>query len=258
MVKGLSMRRNDYTSMGGLAEFFQTTQWTALGQAAGDPACPLANELLQRYWKPIYCYLRRKGYNNDEAKDLTQGFFQEVVLGRNLLGKADRTKGSFRNLVLTALERYLHSEHRKRTARKREAPGASVPFTDDLAEAATLTADMTPEDSFNYAWISSLLDTVLSEVEVYCTEHDLAVHWKVFEDRVLQPIIKEAEAPSLADVCRKHGIDSPCKASNMIVTVSRRLQAALRLHVRQYLTNDEAMDAEVQELLSLLSKKGAR
>jgi len=257
-VKGLSMRRKDYTSMGGLAEFFQTTQWTVLDQAAADPACPLTNELLQRYWKPIYCYLRRKGYDNDQAKDLTQGFFQEVILGRNLLRQADRTKGNFRTLVLTSLERYLCSEHRKRTARKREPQGAHVPFTQDLAEAADLTVEMTPEDSFNYTWIASLLDTVFSEVEAYCTAHDLALHWKIFEDRVLQPIIHETEAPSLADLCRKYSLDSPRKTSNMIVTVSRRLQATLRLRVRQYLADDEAMDAELQELLSLFSQKGAR
>jgi RNA polymerase sigma-70 factor (ECF subfamily) len=252
------MRRNDYTSMGGLAELFQTTQWTTLGQAAGDLACPLANELLQRYWKPIYYYLRRKGYGNDQAKDLTQGFFQEIVLGRNLLRQTDRTKGSFRKLILTALERYLHSEHRKSTARKRGQRGARVPFTDDLAEAAALTSKMTPEDCFNYAWISSLLDTVLSDVEVYCTEHGLAVHWKVFEDRVLQPTISETKAPSVADLCKKYRIDSPCKVSNMIVTVNRRLQAALRLHIRQYLIEGGTTDAELEELLKFFSKKGAR
>jgi DNA-directed RNA polymerase specialized sigma24 family protein len=252
------MRRTNYTSMGGLAELFQTTQWSALGQAAEDLSSPLASELVQRYWKPIYCYLRRKGYNNEQAKDLTQGFFQEIVLGRNLLRRADRGKGSFRKLVLTALERYLHSEHRKRTARKRQHQCTRIPLTDDLAETAALTPEMTPEDSFNYAWISSLLDTVLSEVEVCCMEHGLAAHWKVFEDRVLQPIVSETEAPSLADLCKKHGIDSRCRVSNMIVTVSRRLQAALRRHVGQYLTGDDTMDAELQELLTLLSKKGAR
>jgi len=251
------MRRNDYTSMGGLAEFFQTTQWTALGRAAGDPAHPQASELLQRYWKPIYCYLRRKGYDNDQAKDLTQGFFQEVVLGRGLLRQADRTKGNFRTFVLTALERYLRSEHRKRTARKREPQGAQVPFMEDLAEAADLAVEMTPEDSFNHAWVSSLLETVFSEVEGYCEKHDLALHWRIFEDRVLQPIISETEAPSLADLCQKYGVESPRKASNMVVTVSRRLQAALRLHVQEYLADDKAMDAELQELLSLLSRKGA-
>jgi len=33
-------------------------------------------EMLKTYWKPVYCYLRCKGYDNEQAKDLTQGFFQ--------------------------------------------------------------------------------------------------------------------------------------------------------------------------------------
>jgi DNA-directed RNA polymerase specialized sigma24 family protein len=258
IVKGLSMRRKDNTNMGGLAEFFQTTRWTALGQAAEDLSGPLAGELLQRYWKPVYCYLRQKGYNNDQAKDLTQGFFQEIVVGRNLLRRADRARGSFRKLLLTAMDHYLHSAHRKRTARKRQQPGTGVSLPDDLVQETVPASGMTPEDLFNYAWISSLLDTVLSEVEAYCTTHELDVHWKVFEDRVLQPIIGETKPPSLADLCEKYEIDSPCKASNMIVTVNRRLQAALKLHIRQYLTAGGTMDAELEELLRFFSKKGAR
>jgi hypothetical protein len=38
-----------------------------------------------------------------------------------------------------------------------------------------------------------------------------------------------AEAPSLGELCQKYGIESTAKASNMIITVNRRFQAAFRL-----------------------------
>jgi len=72
------MRGNDYTSMGGTGQVFLTTHWSFIEDAGStdeDKNRALVGLLLNRYWKPVYCYLRRKGYNNEQAKDLTQGFF---------------------------------------------------------------------------------------------------------------------------------------------------------------------------------------
>ena len=75
--------------MGGVEKVFLTTHWSLIedrGTDTGDDdrRDAFVELLLKRYWKPVYCYLRRRGFQNEEAKDLTQGFFQEVVLGRNL------------------------------------------------------------------------------------------------------------------------------------------------------------------------------
>ncbi|MCU0918646.1 MAG: hypothetical protein MUC88_29425, partial [Planctomycetes bacterium] len=76
------MGRRDQTDMGGDGQTFLTTHWSLIEgiQSEGDPEQALIGLLLQRYWKPVYCYLRHRGYPNEQAKDLTQGFFHEVVL----------------------------------------------------------------------------------------------------------------------------------------------------------------------------------
>jgi hypothetical protein len=74
------MGRDDYTDMGGTEEAFLTTQWSIVeGVASADEghSRALIESLLDHYWKPVYCYLRRKGHTNEEAKDLTQGFFHD-------------------------------------------------------------------------------------------------------------------------------------------------------------------------------------
>ena len=38
----------------------------------------------------------------EDTKDLTQGFFHEVVLDRNLIQRADQVKGRFRSFLLHA------------------------------------------------------------------------------------------------------------------------------------------------------------
>ena len=125
------MSRDDYTDIGGAEEAFLTTHWSIVeGVAMADEASSraLIESLLEDYWKPVYCYLRRKGYSNEEAKDLTQGFFHEVVLERHLVEKADPAKGRFRSFLLMALNRYL-ANVRKRDERQRRAPrGRLVPL----------------------------------------------------------------------------------------------------------------------------------
>ena len=116
------MRSDEYTDMGGVGEAFLTTHWSLIedvGASDDKRNRALVSLLLKKYWKPVYCYLRQKGYDNEKAKDLTQGFFHEVVLGRALIQKADQSKGRFRTFLLTALSRYLISVREYETARKR-------------------------------------------------------------------------------------------------------------------------------------------
>jgi RNA polymerase sigma-70 factor (ECF subfamily) len=103
------MRANDYTDMGETGEAFLTTHWSLIEdiKSEEDKNRVLVGLLLNKYWKPVYCYLRRKGYDNEQAKDLTQEFFYEAVFGRGLIQKADVSKGRFRSFILIALNRFL-------------------------------------------------------------------------------------------------------------------------------------------------------
>jgi len=252
------MKSDGYTSMGGTRGSFQTTRWTAIESLEDDDAGNRAviDDLIKTYWKPVYCYLRQKGYCNEDAKDLTQGFFHEIVLGRKLIQRADHTKGRFRTLLLTALDRYLTSAHRKQTAQKRVPKNRLIPLehidTTDLPEPL---GRLTSEESFNYAWVSEILDRILAEVESECKTRDMTIHWQLFHARVLQPIIEGMEAPSLQEVCGKYGIEDKLKASNMIFSVKRRFQATLRQNLRESVASEPEVSEEIQELLRFLSRK---
>jgi hypothetical protein len=116
------MRDHDYTDMGGTGRAFLTTHWSvieATGSGDEDRDRDLIGLPLSRYWRTVYCYLQRRGYPNEQAKDLTQGFFHEVVLQRHLVEKADPAKGRFRSFLLIALNRYLSDARDAQTARKR-------------------------------------------------------------------------------------------------------------------------------------------
>ncbi len=255
------MERYEHTSMGGSVEAFLTTHWSVIDKIAADGDTPnqaLINELLKKYWKPVYCFLRQKGYDNEQAKDLTQGFFEEVVLKRDLIQRAEQARGRFRTFLLAALEQYLARIHRKQTSRKRIPKDKLVQLEQiDPGELPEPVDGLSPEQSFNYAWVSSLLDKLLAEVQAKCLTDDKELHWQVFQDRVLRPIMENTRAPSLKEICDKYSIEDEKKASNMIVTVNRRFRATLKRHLRRSVTGDTEVDEEWHELMQMFCEKGA-
>jgi DNA-directed RNA polymerase specialized sigma24 family protein len=252
------MRGRDQTSMGGTRETFLTTHWSLIEDVKKRPDQDraLIGLLLERYWKPVYCYLRQKGYDNEQAKDLTQGFFQEIVLNRNLVQRADQAKGRFRSFLLHALNQYLIDEKRKQAAQKRIPKDKLVPL--DLVEPLVLPQTVTelgPEDCFNYAWKSALLDQTLSQVEAKCRQEGTETHWYIFRDRIVQPTLQNLEPPSLRQICAKYGIEDKDQASNVIITVKRRFRTVLKKCVRNTVISEEQIDEELEEILKFFLPK---
>lgn len=251
------MQSFERTDMGGTTEAFLTTQWSLIQgiRQREDRDRALIGTLLEKYWKPVYCYLRRKGYHNEQAKDLTQGFFHEIVLNKNLVQRADQAKGKFRSFLLHALNQYVINENERQSAQKRIPPGGLVPIdTIDPAAIPESAGPLDPEESYTYAWLASLLDEVLREVEASCLRDGLETHWKVFQERVVEPILGNTRPASLTELQGRYGIEDEKKASNMAVTVKRRFQAALKEHVRRTVLTDDQIGDEMEELMKFLGE----
>ena len=252
------MQHRDYTDIGGVGGAFLTTHWLLIEDVKKQPDqdCALIGLLLERYWKPVYCYLRRKGYDNEQAKDLTQGFFHEIVLNLNLFGRADQSRGRFRTFLLYAMNQYLMNEKRRETAQKIIPKHKIVSLnTIEPPSLPQTVIESNPEDSYNYAWVSAMLDKVLLDVKRTCCGQGKETHWSIFSERVVQPMLNNAAPPSLKDICEKYGIESEKKASNMIVTVKRRFQSALKQYIRSTVVSESQMADELKEILKFLPKK---
>ncbi len=251
------MKKRDKTTMGGHDEAFQPTRWTDVlaGRTLDEVRKRAAlSRLAERYWRPVYCYLRRKGHGNEEAKDLTQGFFQTVFLERDLVRRAEPDRGRFRSLMLTAVNNYVRSEHRAEVAQKRRPENEMIRLDAlDAPVPADFAASDTPEKAFHQAWASALLDEVLCAVKEECLARGQQIHWEVFCARVLGPIMTDAPASSLAEICRKHGIAGEEQASNMIVTVKRKFQKTLMQRVGESVGSDAEAEEEILDLARILS-----
>lgn len=103
------------------ADWFTTTHWSVvLSAAQGErpAACQALEQLCSTYWYPLYAYVRRRGYSQEDAQDLTQAFF-ERVLEKNYLEQVDQSKGRFRAFLLATLKHFLSDQSDRRRAAKR-------------------------------------------------------------------------------------------------------------------------------------------
>lgn len=256
----MAKRRGDSIGSHPVATF-QTTCWKDLQtvKTADQGRQRMAvSALTERYWKPVYWFLRRKGYGHEQAEDLTQGFFHEIVLGHSLFELADQSKGRFRTFLLSALVRYVSNEHRKEESLKRSPVGElrsldACPSWEDISAAMSPN----PERAFLHAWAADLLDQAMTEVKQEFCSSGREVYWQTFHARVIAPITEEAKEPSLGEICRTYGIETKKNASNMIVTVKRRFQSVLRRILGETLACESEVEGEIGELISILSEDGA-
>ena len=235
---------SDHTSIGGRHSQFPPTEWTKIN----DPLRldPLVSELYAKYWKPLYSYLRGRGFSNEEAKDLVQGFFTDKVLGQELIQKADRTRGKLRNFLLTAVKNYAM------TMQRGKKPQQSL---DQDMERPDNTGN--PEVEFNRAWADQLIQEVLQELNQECQRKGKTVHWKLFQEWLLEPDV-EAEDLRLVDISAKHGITNAAQAYNMIANIKERFRIILRNHMRLLVDSDAEVEIEIANFLNLFAQEKPR
>jgi RNA polymerase sigma factor (sigma-70 family) len=148
---------------------FATTRWSlvlAAGRQSSERSRAALATLCETYWYPVYAFIRRQGYDVDDAHDLTQGFFARV-LEKNYFGDADRARGRFRAFLWTSVRHFLSNERDRDRTLKRGGGQTIVPLEIDTAEGKYQLEprdELTPEKVFDRRWALVLLDNVLSRL----------------------------------------------------------------------------------------------
>lgn len=233
-----------------MAELPQT-DWSMLGQVAGDDDAQRDRALetiVRRYWPAIFAYIRRTGRDIHEAGDLTQGFIATVILQRNLINKADRSRGRFRSFLLTSLQNYLRERHRRDTRRRTATSGRRIAIDGYEVDEAGTGRFESPEAAFSYHWSAAIVQRVLSLVQQQCLRDGLEPHWQVFRERIAQPLLQGAAPPDLPTLVERHGLDNAAQVSNMIVTVKRRFARTLREEIRGTVNSEAELEEELAQL----------
>ena len=228
---------------------FTTTHWSVVLEAQGEsPAAQEALEKLCRtYWRPIYSFVRRQDVGPEEAEDLTQGFFAELLEHGNL-SAVRKEKGRLRSFLLGAAKHFLVDERRHAMAIKRGKGQRLIPLEELSLDQRTQmepTNPVTAEQIYERRWASTLLEHVLSRLR---DEYRRAGNAALF-DSLKQLLPDEPGALSQADVARQLGM-----TENAVRQAFHRFRQRYRSILREEIAHTVATPGDIEdELRHLIS-----
>ena len=241
------------TQNDGGAANFHTTHWSLVLAAACRNQAPEGRtalaELCQVYWYPLYAHVRRRGYDPEDAKDLTQSFFLHLI-EHEALTHVDSRKGKFRSFLLASLNNFLAVAHRRDNAIKRG--GGQELLSLDVADAEgryrVEPADqLSAEQNFDARWALSLLNESMRQlVEDYGEKPQTIAVLKNFLLPGSQTTSYEQAAATLSV--------SIAAAKTLIHRLRQRYTALLRQEVARTVADQADIDEEIHYLCEVLVK----
>jgi RNA polymerase sigma factor (sigma-70 family) len=231
---------------------FATTQWSQVLRA-GRGTSPASREALARlceaYWYPLYAYVRREGYDAQEAENLTQEFFARL-LEKNYLRLADPSRGRFRSFMLASLRHFLSNERDRERAVKRGGRVTIVSFEIETAEGRYSLEPRdpeTPERVFERRWALTLLERTLLRLR----EEFQAVGKQKLFARLEGYLTGDEETLPYADLAADLGMtEGAIKVT--VHRLRRRFGALLREEIGETVADPEEVDDEIRELFRVL------
>lgn len=231
---------------------FRTTHWSVVLEAgrAGSPAAQEALERLCRtYWYPLYAYVRRRGHAPEAAKDLTQGFFADLLERRDL-AKVGPERGRFRSFMLAALGHYLANQWRSGQRQKRGG-GQTVLALDAVpAEERYRLEPVAPDDPerlYDRRWAWTVMDQARQRL---AAEHARAGKSDLFG--LLEPLLTGSPAaPARAAIAARFGI-SVGAVDVALHRLRRRYGEIIRELIAETVADPTEVDAEIRHLRAVL------
>jgi RNA polymerase sigma-70 factor (ECF subfamily) len=234
------------------AQWCATTHWSvvvAAGNCRSDVAQKALTTLCRTYWYPLYAYVRSRGYGPEDAQDLTQGFFLQL-LERNSVGRADRQRGKFRFFLLGGLKKFISDEKDKATALKRGGGQKAVSFDAQTAEdrfQLEPVDTLSPDRIFERRWALTLLDQTIFQLR---SEYIASEKRQLFE--ALEGFLTGADdLPSYAEVAAGLNL-SESAVKSALHRLRQRHKEVLREQIAQTVTTAAEIEEEIRYLISVL------
>jgi RNA polymerase sigma factor (sigma-70 family) len=209
------------TAIGGHGDHFPSTHLSLLETTTSGLSSEALDRVITIYWKPVYRFIRLKFHkNNEDAKDLTQGFFA-TALERDFFTRFDPEKASFRTYLRMAVERFAANQH---AAANRQKRGGDTEF-ETIGEQA-VPAD-SPEQVFEREWQRQLFCLALDDLRAHSEECGKQLQFRIFQTYDLA----EGERPSYAELADQHGVPES-SVTNYLAWARRMLRGFVTERIR--------------------------
>lgn len=244
------------TDIGGTRDGFPTTRHSVVeATRSGDPEVrrQALDALIAAYWKPAYKYVRIKWKaSNEDAKDLTQGFFSEA-LEKEYLERYDSRKARFRTYLRVCLDGYVANQ-RKATGRlKRGGHVQHISFDFESAEGELrqleIADDADMEDYFYQEWIRGLFGRAVENLRTQLESAGKGVHFELFNRYDLEAPASGVK-PTYDQLAVEFGIPAT-QVTNYLAAARRLFRSVVLEELRELSGSDEEFRAEAKELLGV-------
>jgi DNA-directed RNA polymerase specialized sigma24 family protein len=227
---------------------FPETRWTMLAQATlhGDATGRAAlEELCRRYWPAVRDVLRARGFSAEEAEDVSQDFFHEL-LRSSAWHRAEPAKGKFRTFLLGALEHTLIDRHRHRTRQKRGGGQAECSL-DAVAEPGVVDEAR----CFDTAWAERVLEMALDTLE-----QEMTAAGRAAEFAVLLPFLGAPAADAASQTAATHLGLSPSALKTRIFRLRQSFRENILREINRTVATPHEAEQEMAYLFEVVSQPG--
>ena len=231
---------------------FETTRWSLVAAAGSEDtaACRAAlAALCETYWYSLYAYVRRRGADADDARDLTQGFLTSLLDRRHFENlRADR--GRFRAFLLASFQNFLAKDQARRNAQKRGGDVAilSLSFEDAEGRYRFEPAEpATPETLYERRWALTVIDRVLGRLRQEWESKKRAAEF----DELKACLLGEAPSGGVAAIAQRLGL-SETAVRVSVHRLKRKFQAQLKREIAETVSDPADVDDEIRYLIRAL------
>ena len=220
-------------------------------QAELETAHAALAELCETYWRPLYSFVRSRGYTVHDAQDLTQSFFAYLI-EHKIYARVNRQKGRFRSFLLASLKNFLADASDRERTLKRGGGQDFLPLHEDqIKEAESLFQSHTgTEDQiFDRSWAEALVAVGLEQVWADYKEESkekLFNELRIFLTRGAEP------PPTYAELAARLDVGESTLRSH-VTRLRARYREALRAEVRRTVDTEAEVNEELRELLHVLT-----
>lgn len=231
-----------------------TTRWSVVLSAGeeGPDSRNALEELCQAYWYPLYRFVRTKGFESDQAADITQGFFA-LLLERHDFENLKQEKGRFRSFLLASIKNYIANEREKMSAQKRG--GAVKTFSIDVDDAEKKFQldsgdDTSPDNAYERTWALTLLQQVQVKLK---QEYSSNEKQKLFEKIASFLGGSSPDLPTYQQVAQELEMTESAVKVN-VHRMRKQFRKLLRDEISNTVATEQEIDQELNEMFSVLSQ----
>ena len=240
---------------------FRTTRWSLVVSSRRGTDDEAADEgpeagwrqsletLCRDYWYPLYSYLRRRGYSTNDAQDLTQDFFAELI-HKDFLKVVVPEQGRFRWFLMDAIKKFAAKWNASQGTQKRGGDRKQLSLDFDSGEQRFLnepSSEWTAEKQFERSCALQLLDRALTKLAAYYKDRGK----QRFFDELKIFLMAGGNVPSYAEIAERMSL-TPTAVKVAVHRLREKYRQAIQNAVADTLDDPQEIDKEINELLSVL------